>query len=79
MTLRAWLESNASKSARLGRRVVEGLREVGVLLIAFAPLESALRGPDPAYHTRFLIEFGGGGLLLFGVSLLLEWRFDDTD
>lgn len=79
MTLRAWLERNSSRSERLGRRVVDGLREVGVLLIAFGPLESALRGPDPAYHARFLIEFGGGGLLLFGLSLLLEWRFDDAE
>jgi hypothetical protein len=79
MSLRAWLEANASKSTRLGRRVIEGLREVGVLLIAFAPLESALRGPDPVYHARFLIEFGGGGLLLFAMSLALEWRFDDAE
>jgi hypothetical protein len=79
MNLRTWLEANAGKSTRLGRRVVEGLREVGVLLIAFGPLESALRGPDPVYHARFLLEFGGGGLVLFAVSLLLEWRFDDVE
>ena len=49
MSLRVWLEANAGKSARLGRRVVEGLREVGVLLIAFA--HSSRHYADPTRST----------------------------
>ena len=44
----AWLEENPKKAARLTERIIEGLREVGLL---------------------------GGGLVLFGVGLFVEWRY----
>ena len=62
------------KAARFEARILEGLREVGVLLIAFAPLESALRSNETSHPARFLVGFLGAGLLLFGLALLPEWR-----
>jgi hypothetical protein len=58
----------------LGERIADGMREVGVLLLAFAPLESALshRGEG---SRDFLMLFFGSGMSLFSVALVLEWRW----
>ena len=48
------------------------MREVGTLLIAFAPLDVALQTSRGSI--RVLAFFLGLGLLLFAGSLLLEWR-----
>jgi hypothetical protein len=69
----------SEEGAPAGARTLEGMREVGVLLIAFAPLEAALSGEPIFHHVRFLLVFLGGGFVLFGLSLLLEWRIDDVE
>ena len=47
------------------------MREIGTLLIAFAPLDAALSGgPMPA--ATFLLLFLGLGLTLFAGALLIE-------
>lgn len=74
-----WLQDNPRKAARLETRIFEGLREVGLLLIAFAPLEAALSNSASSRPAGFLIKFLGGGLLLFGLALLLEWRFNSVE
>jgi len=79
VTLWSWLEKDRKKALRAGARTLEGMREVGVLLIAFAPLEAALSGEPILHHIRFLFVFLGGGFVLFGLSLLLEWRIDDVE
>jgi hypothetical protein len=49
------------------------------LLIAFAPLEAGLSEKDVLDQARFLVGFLGGGFLVFGLALVLEWRFLDVD
>lgn len=61
----------ARKSAR--ERVIDGMREVGTLLITFAPLDVAISYHDSG-ATTFLLLFLMLGLLLFSGSVLLEGR-----
>jgi hypothetical protein len=77
--LRTWLKQDPKKAIRLIRRVVEGLREVGVLLIAFAPLEAGLSEAPLSASVKFLSVFLCGGFGLFGLALLLEWRLGDVE
>jgi len=71
--LAQWLTGHAKKLDALAKRIIDGLLEIGILLIAFAPLDVAVNpstaGPQAA--KRFLIY----GVILFVVGLLLEWRF----
>ncbi len=54
-------------------RIEDAMREVGVLLIAFAPLDVALsEGKGP--RLGFLLLFLGLGTLLFVGALVLERR-----
>lgn len=57
----------------IAERIEEGLREVGVLLIAFAPLDVALNHRQPGNLT-FLSLFFGLGISLFAWALILERR-----
>jgi len=56
-------------------RIVEAMREVGVLLIAFAPLDAMFCGGLRAL--RWMLLFFSFGVLLFIAALVLErTRFD---
>lgn len=62
-----------SEIKKVGERIEDAMREVGVLLIAFAPLDVALNrhaGGDLSYLLLFL----GLGMSLFVGSLILERR-----
>jgi len=52
-------------------RVEDAMREIGTLLIAFAPLDAAL-SPGPMPTAAFLLLFLGLGLTLFVGALLIE-------
>jgi len=65
------MESSNCKSVR--ERIEDGMREVGTLLLAFAPLDAAL-GEGKQDHTLILLLFLFFGTLLFGGALVLEWR-----
>src|ERR1035437_7347821 len=58
-------------------RILDGLREVGLLLIAFSPLETAINRTSLRDAAGFLMLFLGGGLALFAIALVLEWRRQD--
>jgi len=58
-------------------RVVEAMREVGVLLIAFAPLDAAFSGGPGAL--RLAVAFFVVGLILFAGAVVLEGRRSDGD
>jgi len=79
MSLRSWLDENPGKVARLGGRIIEGFREVGLLLMAFTPLDAALSNMALRDVTAFLVGFLGIGALLFGLGLFLEWRYLGVD
>jgi hypothetical protein len=51
-------------------RVEDALREIGTLLLAFAPLDAALS--EGRMPIGFLLLFVGSGLLLFVAALLME-------
>jgi hypothetical protein len=57
----------------LKMRVEEALREIGVLLITFAPLDAALVWDTPGHRTGPLI-FLAIGVIVFAVSVYLESR-----
>lgn len=69
------LHAQPAKVRRARNRVLEGAREVGVLLIAFAPLDAVLIESRGARSTLLLFLVLGG--FLFAVALIIEWRRDD--
>ena len=54
-------------------RMEDALREVATLFIALAPLDVAL-GPREPHTFTFGLIFVTGGVILFVLALLLEWR-----
>ena len=68
----ARLHGRRAHARRLGDRVLEGMREVGILLIAFAPLDAAVAVDQKV--TRSLLLFLGLGCFLFLSALVIEWR-----
>ena len=70
------------KAQRLGLRVLEAFREVGVLLMAFGPLEAALNANNKGaahWANRAGSLFFAIGLGSFLLAVYLEWRFVDAD
>ncbi len=60
-------------SPRVAKHIADALREIGVLLIAFAPLDITLSPshPSPAkYVSIFLVA----GILLFAAGVAVEGR-----
>lgn len=49
------------------------MREIGVLMITFGPLDAAVTHEDPSAVLSLLLFFSLG-LLLFVGSIWLEWR-----
>ncbi len=72
----SWYEKGALRSRFVTSNDDLDLSHLGD---GYRELPNCLNDTDPVYHARFLIEFGGGGLLLFAMSLALEWRFDDAE
>jgi hypothetical protein len=60
------------RNTRVAERIEEAVREIGVLLIAFAPLEGTFSTSPRAGIS--LLLFLAFGLLLFGGALLNERR-----
>ena len=72
-----WFRKEPTKAKRLAERVQEGMREVGVLFLAFAPLDVAL-SPEPVRDSvGVLLLFVSLGALFFGGALVFEWRRQD--
>ena len=63
---------SATATAKIFERVVEGMREIGVLLLAFAPLEFTLQGDTG--RPLAMILFAATGLGLWVGSLYMEVR-----
>jgi hypothetical protein len=78
VNLLQWVKRNPKKAERLGSRVLEALREIGILLMAFGPLEAAISSAK-AWNISVGLLFFGGGLRLFVMALILEWRRTDAD
>lgn len=61
------------RTMSIKERLEEGMREVGVLLIAFAPLDAFMKPGEPT-PWGILVFFVVAGILLFWLALVLEWR-----
>jgi len=55
-------------------RVLEAMREIGVLLTAFAPLDFAVGGAPVGQSWPYLLGFLVAGVFLLTSSIILEWR-----
>lgn len=73
LRLPAWLRHNATKRARVLARLEEGLHEIGVLLMAFAPLDVALLDTK---QWGILALFLSVGFTFFCLAIIMEWRRD---
>jgi len=60
---------------RLGVRTLEVFREIGVLLLAFAPLEAAINKSSLRDAWGFLALFLSSGLAFLVAAFVLEWRW----
>jgi hypothetical protein len=71
-----WLRERPAKARRLADRVLELMRELGVLFLAFAPLDAGLSQRPLRESAGALLLFAGLGFFLFGAALMFEWRRD---
>jgi hypothetical protein len=69
---------NAEKRRGLHRLILAAVREIGVLLIAFSPLDAVVSADIGAIWVPvvFLFLFG---VVLFVAGALGEWRLEDVD
>ena len=74
--MRGWLRGNPKQVNKLADRVFEGMREIGILLIAFAPLDVTVTPANGREPGAVVLLFAGFGLFLFVGALSLEWRHD---
>ena len=70
--------SDARKRNRLQRRVVEAMREVGVLLIAFTPLDIVVSDGGLTGHWGSFVLFFGVGVTSFFLGVIAEWEVEDA-
>ncbi len=74
----AWLGQRPAKTRLLLDRILEGMREIAVLFLAFAPLDVALNRSSGS-STSSLLLFVILGLFFFAGALIIEWsRTDDN-
>ena len=66
------MQLTEAQKARILLRVIEAMREIGVLLLAFAPLEFTLQGGTAS--ALALWGFVSTGVALLAISLYLETR-----
>ena len=71
-----WFREQPTKARLLADRIIEGMREIGVLFLAFAPLDAALSPGARRDSTRAFLLFVVLGAFLFGGALLFEWKRD---
>jgi hypothetical protein len=72
--------SDETRTARLWSRIEEATREIGVLLIAFAPLDAVVEfGRGEQRAGRFALAFFLAGAFLFVLAIMLEWRRGDVE
>jgi hypothetical protein len=69
-----WFREQPAKARRLRDRVLEMMREIGVLFLTFGPLDAGLSERSLRDTAGVLLLFLGLGAFLFGAALALEWR-----
>jgi hypothetical protein len=71
-------KTQSLRNKRLMTRGLEALREFGILLLAFAPLESVVNRREIPWvnSTGFWFSLGGLGALM--TAWVIEWRWSDV-
>ena len=72
-----WLRERPAKARLIADGILEGMREIGVLFLAFAPLDAVLGGRPLIDSAGALLFFVGAGAILLGGALVFEWRRKD--
>lgn len=67
-----WLTRDPAKSKLVAERIAEAAREIGILLIAFTPLDFALS--DHGVNVPVFAAFIIAGIGLFVLGIAIEWR-----
>ena len=74
-----WLRERPARARLIVERILEGMRELGVLFLAFAPLDAALSERSFREVAGAALFFSGLGCSLYGAALVLEWRSRHDD
>jgi len=74
-----WFGNQPTRTRRLRERILEGMREVGILFLAFAPLDAGLSQRSLRESAGGLLLFLGLGSFFFGGALVFEWRRRDDE
>jgi hypothetical protein len=69
--------TNTAKHRLVKIRILEALREVGILVIAFAPLDVVMDTAPLEVTWKRLTGSMVVGFLLFASGVIGEWRLDD--
>src|SRR5665213_1415073 len=67
------------KKRRAAGIVWEALREIGILLIAFSPLDMALNSDGKVLRWTAMCLFLVAGLIMFIGGIIGEWRLGNAD
>jgi hypothetical protein len=65
------------KWRRAYRRIIDSRQDIGLLLIAFAPLDFTLDHRPLQTTWPYLLAFAVVGLMLIALSILAEWRLPE--
>ena len=77
---RWWAGASADDKQRLGKQIVEGFCEAGVLLVALGPLEAATHSDYNLIQAVWKsAPIVGIGFLAFVIGVSLQWRFIKHD
>lgn len=78
VALFAWLASTPVKRSRAVKQISEALREAGVLMLVFAPLDLAMKD-QVATGRDYLWYFLGTGFVLLVLGMLTDWSRQNAD
>ena len=72
-----WAMESRSPNLIVLERLLEAAREIGTLLIAFAPLDFAMGTSLAGHPWPYLAGFLIVGFVLLGSSIIVEWRLKE--
>ena len=67
------------RNKRLAIRVLDAVREFGILLLVFAPLDAVFTGRDVLWAPSAGVLFAIVGFCALTTALVVEWRWIDVE
>ena len=71
------MQMTPARERTIAHRLEEGAREMGVLLMVFAPLDYAFA--NSSEHASVVVLFFGAGLVVFSAAVISEIRRGGVD